>query len=162
MTRANRRLLGTVGAALILLTTCSGDGDKSETGAPSTLTQETTTTTAPTFTGVGGERFCELARSANDELGRLVQTGPSPESVRELFTSAAAAVRSMANVAPDEILPFARTMAGAYDDLVAALARVDFQPERLPTEADDKLNAPEVLVAGDRLQSYQQQVCKIS
>jgi hypothetical protein len=161
MKRVKGRLMVAT-AAVVLLSSCSGGSDKPEAGAPSTLPQETTTSTAPTYTGIGGERFCELARSANDQLSRLVQAGPSSEAVRELFTSAADAVGAMADVAPEEIAPFARTMAGAYDDLVAALARVDWQPERLPAEADDKLNAPDVLVAGDRLQAYQQQVCKIS
>lgn len=145
---------------LVALAACSG-GDDSPAASPGpTEPADATTTTAPTFTGAGSDEFCTLARQANQRLGELAQAPPSEDAVRELFTSTADSVDAMADVAPAEIGPAARTMATAYAELVDALSRVQWQPDRLPAEAEQRLNAPEVTAAGNRLSSYQRQVCR--
>lgn len=141
------------------LAACSGGGP-----APPTPTAAATSTTAPvppSFSGEGSERFCEQARVAEADLERLSTVGASPEAARAVFTSTAAAVRTLADVAPAEIAADARVMAGAYEDLVRGLEQVRWELARLPPEAAAKVDSPQVQVAGDRLRTYEQQVCGI-
>lgn len=147
-------------ALVMALAACSGGDDSPSASRDSTGPAEATTTTEPTFAGAGSEQFCTLARQANDRLGQLAQAPPSEDAVRDLFTTTADSVDAMADVAPAEIGPAARTMAAAYADLVDALSKVGWQPDRLPADAEARLNAPEVAAAGNRLSSYQRQVCR--
>ncbi len=150
----------TLSIALALIS-CSGDDDpRAAERRAATGPVEATTTTEPTFSGVGGEEFCGQAGAVNERLRSLVQAEAKPDSARTLFTSAARAVRSLAEVAPAEIAADARTVASAYESLVDGLVKADWRPDRISVQVDQKLNAPDVRLAGDRLQVYEREVCR--
>ena len=146
-----------IGLALV---SCSGDDDpRAAERRAATGPIEATTTTEPTFSGAGGEEFCRQAAAVNERLRSMVQAQATPDLARTLFTSAAKAVRALAEVAPADIAADTRTLARSYESLVDALAKADWRPDRISVQVDQKLNAPNVRLAGDRLQAYERKVC---
>lgn len=151
-----------VAAALVALAACSGDGGSSD--APTTTPEPTlaTTTTEPSFTGAGSERFCSDDRAARERLDRINQAAPSIETLKERYATLADALRSLGEVAPGEIAGDVRLLGRAYDAFIDSMQRVNWDTMRLPAEVSQKLGSPEVLAASNRLQSYERQVCGIS
>lgn len=158
------RVLGSVIALALAITfvSCSGN-EEGESVRPGERIGpvEATTTTEPSFSGVGNEHFCARARTASERLSELVRVETSPGSARTLFTTAATTVRSLAEAAPAEIATDARAVASAYSSFVERMSKVDWRPDRLPEEIALKLDAPGVRVAVDRLQAYERRICGI-
>ncbi len=135
---------------------CSGgDGKKP---AEEAQLAPVTSTTEPSFTGAGSERFCREVGSATGRLSELA-TSTEPDSARRLFTSAQEALATLVDAAPAEIRSDLNVLAGAYRQLLDGLRKVDFDVARLPPEVTGGLNRPEVRTAGDRLGVYQRKIC---
>jgi len=159
-----RRTLVTGMLLTLLLAGCGGDSDDAEPAAGPTTT---TTAAAATpgsidtnFTGQGGERFCEVARTVQQRLAKLPQANPT--ELRSLATETEAAIRELQAVVPPEIKGDAQVVFGASIAFFQELARVDYDATKLTPEALAVTQRPEVQASGQRLEAYSQKVCGLS
>ncbi len=150
--------------ALALLGAVAGCGGGDDDGASPATTTTTaadaaTSTTEATFTGAGSEQFCAQAAQAEAELNRLAQSAPSPEATTDVFASAAGALRSLAESAPDEIKADVGVLAGAYEEVSRELQAAGPNTSQMPATIARRLTQPDVRMASERLEAYQVNVC---
>ncbi|MDQ4134439.1 MAG: hypothetical protein M3179_14845 [Actinomycetota bacterium] len=144
-------------ALLSMVTACGEDDD--DAASTTTAADAATTTTEATFTGAGSEQFCTQASQAEAELTRLAQSPPSAEATTDVFLSAAQALQSLAEIAPEEIKPDVTVLAGAYQDVSRDLEAAGPNTSQMPATIARRLTQSDVRMASARLQTYQEKVC---
>ncbi len=149
-----RRLWAGMLLSVVLVAGCGG-GDSDE-SAPTTAPADAT---APTFSGAGSAEFCGLVNTYTDRLTGLSRATSMPVQVRQFATELGPAIQQAVAVAPAEIKADVTLVAAAATDYLAGLQRAGYDLNRVPPEALQKFQAPDVQAATQRLQVYGQTVC---
>ncbi len=153
-----RRLpVGIAVFAVAVLSACGG-GDSDE-AASTTAPTAAPATPPPTFSGAGSAQFCALVKTYSDRLGGLSRADSTPAQVRQFATELGSAIQQAVAVAPTEIKADVTLVAAAATDYLAGLQRAGYDLNRVPPEALQKFQAPDVQAATQRLQVYGQTVC---
>jgi hypothetical protein len=161
------RRLGALAAVVVAAAVvggCGGSGSKSSKSSKTLPTQSTATgaTTAPTFSGAGSARFCELVRTYRDRLAGLTGPSSTPAQRRQFGQELGPAIRQAVAVAPAEIKADVTLVAGAATDYLAALEKAGYDFGKVPPDALERFQAPDVMAASSRLEAYSRNVCGIS
>lgn len=156
MTPLRRLRVPVVVLALTLSSCGSGGSTKSEPAPPLPTTEASTTLVA----GPGGQ-FCDLVRSYNDKIVSLAPSLGDPEALRGLLVDAGPVIDRARQIAPPEVAADVSLLAESSRRLLARLQAVDFDFTKLPPEAVQSLQTPEVAAASQRLQAYTRSVCQV-
>jgi hypothetical protein len=144
--------------SLVLVAGCGG-GDSDESAPGTAPADGSAAATAPTFSGTDSAQFCGLVNTYTDRLTGLSRASSTPAQVRQFATELGPAIQQAVTVAPAEIKTDVTLVAAAATDYLAGLARAGYDPDRLPPDALQKFQAPDVQAASQRLQVYGQTVC---
>ncbi len=122
-------------------------------------------TTAPTTVGdlaaPNSGEFCGLIKAYSDRLAGISQASSTPDQIRTFAQDLGAAIKGAVAAAPADIKADATVVAGAADDYLASLKSVDYDLAKLPPDAAQGFQAPDVAAAAGRLQIYSHDVCRI-
>jgi hypothetical protein len=122
----------------------------------------TVTTTAPTTTVPGpGGKFCDLVRSYTERLSGLGPSLVNPEALRKVLEEAGPLIDEAEALAPPEVAPDIRVLAVSSRKFLGDLRGVNFDYTKLPPEAFQQLQTPEIKAAQGRLQTYIRDVCRV-
>lgn len=143
---------------VVLVAGCGG-GDSDESASTTAPPATSGGTTAPTFSGAGSGQFCDLVKTYSDRTAGLTRANSTPAQVRQLATELGAAIQQAVSVAPAEIKTDVTLVAAAAKDYLAGLQRVGYDLSRVPPDALQKFQAPDVQAATERLQNYSRTVC---
>ncbi|MDQ3640169.1 MAG: hypothetical protein M3450_01555 [Actinomycetota bacterium] len=147
---------GALALALSVAACSGGDGD-SESGSPPTVPAATATTRGQS-SSADNERFCERLRRA-DELLNRARTSGTPQAVEERYNSAVEAMRGVVDSTPERLRKDAETLARGYDALVEEVRKAGWSLSRVPAGTIERLGTPDMRAAGERLETYERQVC---
>lgn len=141
-------LLLFVGA--LVVAACGGDGETTV-GSGDT-----------TFSGKGGEEFCQKAR---DFEKNTKDTGDatSPEGLREEFGQLSAAIDDLVDAAPGEIKADTKAVGDYFGRVRDLYERHDYDQTKIPEEEAATLDSgtEKTKAASERVQSYFEKVCNI-
>jgi FAD/FMN-containing dehydrogenase len=151
-TTLGRGIVATIALAAALAA-CGGGGSTKPASAPTTVS-----TQAPS-SGPDSEKFCGLIRDYSDRLASLSQASSSPAQVRQLAQDVGTAIESAIAVAPADIKSDATVVAGAAKDYLAALEAAGYDLAKLPPDAAQRFEAPDVSVSATSLRAYAASVC---
>lgn len=147
----------------IFLAGCSDGQDES--GGP------TTSSTPPSVAGEpsagdgsdplepGGNPFCETSGAFDEGLAQIDPAVGDPARLEEALARANEEVEEATRSAPEEIRPDTVVLADAFQDLISALERVDYEFTQLSLESLASLDSPEVQAAQQRLDTYRIETC---
>jgi len=120
-------------------------------------------TTASTAAGdsatQGPDEFCGLIKTYSDRLAGLSQASSTPTQIRSFAQDLGSAITSAVAAAPADIKADVTVVAGAADDYLASLKSADYDLAKLPPDAAQGFQAPDVAAAAARLQTYSHDVC---
>ena len=148
-------------AAAVALVGCGGGGGSKESKALPTTTAAGATT-APTYSGTGSTPFCDLVRTYRDRLAQLSGPTATPAERRRFGQELGPAIRQAVAAAPAEIKSDVTLVAGAATQYLAALEKVGYDFGKVPPEALERFQAPDVMAASSRLEAYGRNVCGIA
>ncbi len=134
---------------------CGGGSDSSDT-APTTAAGASSTSG-----GEDGGQFCDLIKSYSDRLANLGQASANPDQLREFAEDVSSAIKGAVDAAPADIKPDVTVVAGAAENYLAALKEAGYDLAKVPPEAAQIFQAPDVAPAATRLQAYGQSACGI-
>ncbi|MGI9021845.1 MAG: hypothetical protein ACR2HV_01180, partial [Acidimicrobiales bacterium] len=120
---------------------------------------DTTPTTEELTQVQEGGQFCDLINTYGSRLTGLVSTGANTEQIRQLAEEVGSAIKSAEDAAPPEIKPDVTVVAAAAEGYLTALKNAGYDLAKLPPEAVQAFQAPDVAEAGVRLQGYAASVC---
>lgn len=149
--------------AAVVVPACSDDGTPPRT--TSSTSAPDGTTTVPHFTGDAGSPFCSLLRDL-DVGAVLGDTSGTPEAIEAGFTRLLSVLRQAATLAPDELQEDTALILAGMAALDAALRPVGYSFDALAeapnaVEIAAAVNDPSFTVAGDRVEAYRTQVCRL-
>jgi hypothetical protein len=126
----------------------------------------TTTTEAPVFTGDASSPFCTTLAEVQGAEGVLGDEAGSPADIEAGFTRLVTVWDELAELAPEDVVADAATIAEGISALNAVLSEVgyDFDALAASPQAEEVVaaqNDPAFRIAGDRLEAYKAQVCKL-
>jgi len=143
-------------ATMALATVLAGCGGG---GSAKPVTAPTTVAAVPPSSGPDGDTFCSLIKEYSNRLGNLSQASSTPDQIRQLAQDVHSAIQSALGVAPGDIKSDATVVAGAADDYLAALKDAGYDLAKVPPDALQRFQAPDVSTSAARLQVYSQDVC---
>lgn len=155
-----RRSPATTAAALAMVLLLAACGGKGSDDAPATTVTATPPTTVTTLPGPGG-KFCDLVRSYTDRLSNLGPSLVNPEALRKVLEEAGPLIDEAEVLAPPEVAPDIRLLAASSRTFLGELRAVGFDYTKLPPEAFQQLQRPEIKAAQGRLQTYIRDVCRV-
>jgi len=135
-----------------LVAGCGGGGSAKPTSTPTTVAGDTRT-------GQSSDEYCGLIRTYSARLAGLSQASSTPAQIRSFAEELSSAIKSAIAVAPAEVKADTTVIAGAADDYLAALRGADYDLAKLPPDAAQVFQAPDVAAAAGRLQIYSHDVC---
>ncbi len=143
-----RTVVAVVVAAIIA--GCGGGGSTKST---------TASTTAGDSAAQGSDEFCGLIKTYSDRLAGLSQASATPAQIQSFAKDLGSAIKSAVAAAPADIKADATVVAGAADDYLASLESANYDMAKLPPDAAQGFQAPDVAAAAARLQTYSHDVC---
>lgn len=155
------RVLAAGVVMVVLIVGCGGPSDSGVTKASTETTAEAVTT-APTFSGKGSPQFCRLAKSYNERLAGLASKISDPSQLSPYLEELASVVEQAVAVAPSEITTDVKVLAGAVTGYVNALEKANYDYTKLPPEARDTIQSPDVQAASTRVSAYAKNVCGVT
>lgn len=155
-----RRSWVTAAAAIAIATLLAACGGKGSGDTPATTVTTTPPTTVTTLPGPGG-KFCDLVRSYIDRLSNLGPSLVNPEALRKVLEEAGPLIDEAEALAPPEVAPDIRLLAASSRKFLGDLRAVGFDYTKLPPEAFQQLQTPEIKAAQGRLQTYIRDVCRV-
>lgn len=111
-----------------------------------------------TFTGEGGQAFCELSRNYQDPAR---QPNATPAMLRQLYTQAQHTLQQMINTAPKELRDDVVLVAGGLSQFIAALEKANFDITKLEPESLQIFQDPRYTAASGRYTAYLSEICGI-
>ncbi len=133
-----------------LIAGCGGGGSAKST---------TASTTAGDAAAQGTDEFCGLIKAYSDRLAGLSQASSSPAQIQSFAKDLGSAIKAAVAAAPADIKADATVVAGAADDYLASLKSADYDLAKLPPDAAQGFQTPDVAAAAGRLQTYSHDVC---
>ena len=123
------------------------------------------------FSGNGDSDYCQLVReydqqtTAFDDLFSGDTTDPA--EMAAAFAQLQQVVDQLVSIAPAEVKADAQVMGDATKQMIALIAKNDYDFTKLMSSADatalnDLFNSQEIAAASDHLDQYDQQVCGIT
>ena len=126
-------------------------------------------TTAPNFSGSGGEEFCAQAKGFEDTFGSNDAFGQSsdPAQLKDDFSKAQDALKQLESSAPDEIKADVKTVSEAMSSLISVFESANYDFTKLAEDPAalaklESFDSQEVQDASTRIEAYFSQVCGIS
>jgi len=147
-------MVATIALATALAGCGGGGGSAKSAAAP-------TTVGAQVPSGPDSGKFCSLIRDYSDRLANLSQATTTPAQVRQLAQDIRAAIQAALPVAPGDIKSDATVVAGAADEYLTTLKDAGYDLAKVPPDAVQRFQAPDVAPSAARLQVYSQSVCHI-
>jgi FAD/FMN-containing dehydrogenase len=151
-TTLGRAIVATIAGAGALVA-CGGGGSAKQASTPTTVAAQ-----APA-SGPDSGKFCGLITDYSQRLAGLSQASSSPAQVRQLAQQVGTAIESAIAVAPADIKSDATVVAGAAKDYLAALEAAGYDLAKVPPEAAQRFEAPDVTVSATSLRAYASNVC---
>jgi hypothetical protein len=160
-----RRTLAIAALFALVLAGCGGDDDSESSAPPTTTTTVAAGTATPgsidtNFTGEGGETFCGLLRSYQEQRDRLSNTNLT--DLKPLMTEAETGLKALVAAAPAEIKSDALVVAAGFERLLTVLEGVNYDATKLNPDALAGLQTPEIQASSERLEAYSQKICGIT
>jgi len=159
-----RRLLFCVGLAAVLgLTACGGGGNDKKAAATTVPTVALLpTTTLLTGNDQAGTPFCKLARTYTEKFSSLLSVANDKVKLKAATTDAESAISQAKSQAPPELKADVNAVAATASQVLAALQKVDFVFQNLPTSELAKLQDPGFQKSVDKITAYGTAHCGIS
>jgi len=150
-TPVTRGIVTAIAAAT--MAACSSGGSTKSAAAPTTIDAQ-----APSA-GPDSGKFCALIKDYSARLAGLSQASSSPAQVRQLAQDVGKAIASATAVAPADIKADTTVVAGAANDYLAALEAAGYDLAKLPPDAAQRFQAPDVTASATSLRGYASSVC---
>jgi hypothetical protein len=149
-------------AAVLLATACSGD-DASQAKEPPG--RGSTTTVTYTFTGPAESPFCAVLEDVGLDT-TLDRPSDTPTEMEAAYTHLLQQLQRADDAAPAELQADTALLVTGITELDDALRAVGYDYDALSSSPQGPavvaaVNDPQFGVAGDRIQAYKHQVCKL-
>lgn len=161
----HRRLAGAIAgavAAALLATACSGDDGA---GRAKGDDDGSTTTVTYRFTGPAESPFCAVLKDVGLDT-TLNEPSDTPKEMEAAYTHLLEQLQRASDAAPEELQADTALLVTGITELDDALRAVGYDYDALSAspqgpEVVAAVNDPQFGVAGDRIQAYKHQVCKL-
>jgi hypothetical protein len=151
-----------LGALVVVAAACSDDGGGD---GPAAAADRSSTTTSIAFTGDASSPFCGVLRDLGADTV-LDEPSRSPQDIEAAYTHLLDVLDRAAAAAPPELQADTGLLYEGISALDEALRAVGYDYEALASSPEGPsvsaaVNDPAFAVAGDRIQAYKRQVCRL-
>jgi hypothetical protein len=156
-----RKAAAALAVALVLGAACSDDGG----GRSDDAAERSTTTSSIVFTGDPASPFCGVMKDLGSDTV-LAEPSESPGDVEAAYTHLLDVLQRAVQAAPPELQSDVGLLLEGISALDDALRAVGYDYDALSASPEGpavsaSVNDPSFAVAGDRIQAYKHQVCRL-